>query len=172
MSFAAVILCGGASSRMGEDKARLDWAGQSAVGRLAEVCRGLGAQSVITAGGNLGLPFVLDAREGPCGGILAAAGQIDAERVLVLAVDAPTLAADDLRPLLAADAPGAAYDGLPLPMVIARSAIPADAEAGWPLRRLVERAGLASIVSPPAARARLRGANTPEERAELLTALG
>ena len=172
MSFAGVILCGGASRRMGRDKARLDWAGASAVERLAAVCRELGAQSVITAGADLGLSFVLDAREGPCGGVLAAASQVRTDRMLVLAVDAPTLTVDDVRPLLAARAPGAAYEGLPLPMAISRSAIPTDAEPNWPLRRLVERSGLARLACPGPAKARLRGANTPQERAELLAALG
>ena len=32
---ATVILCGGSSSRMGADKARLDWHGVSAIDRLA-----------------------------------------------------------------------------------------------------------------------------------------
>jgi molybdopterin-guanine dinucleotide biosynthesis protein A len=36
------------------------------------------------------------------------------------------------------------------------------------LRRLVERAGLAALAVPAEAEARLRGANTPEERAGLL----
>jgi molybdopterin-guanine dinucleotide biosynthesis protein A len=157
---------------MGRDKARLEWAGEGAVDRLAGLCGALGAEIVITAGADLGLPFVLDARQGPCGGILAAAGRTLSERMLVLAIDAPTLTAADLRPLLAASAPGAAYQGLPLPMVIARSAIPADAAADWPLRRLVERAALATLAAPPGARLRLRGANTPEERADLLAALG
>lgn len=89
-------------------------------------------------------------------------------RALVLAVDAPTITAEDLAPLLAAEAPGAAFEGLPLPMVLDLSALPDGAGAGWPLRRLVERAGLAVVAVPADAEARLRGANTPEERAGLL----
>ncbi len=88
-------------------------------------------------------------------------------RALVLAVDAPTVTVEDLAPLLAAVEPGAFYDGLPLPMMLSLSALPADAEAAWPLRRLVERAGLATLACDEAVRARLRGANTPEERTSL-----
>ena len=39
------------------------------------------------------------------------------------------------------------------------------------LKRLVVLAGLARLAVPPGAQARLRGANTPEERASLLSAL-
>ena len=89
------------------------------------------------------------------------------ERTLVLAVDAPTIRLSDLAPLLEAPGPGASFIGYPLPMVIAISAIPANAEDGWPLRRLVERAQLAQIRPHPGAEARLRGANTPDEHARL-----
>ena len=170
---ATVILCGGSSSRMGTDKARLDWDGTTAIERLAALSRNLGAPMVLTAGADHGLPAVLDASPGagPCGGILAAALRLRADgydRALILAVDAPTLLASDVEPLLAAGSPGAAYEGLPLPMVIDLAAIPAGAEAGWPLKRLVQGAGLAVLPCSDEARPRLRGANTPEERLRLL----
>ncbi|HXA37953.1 MAG TPA: NTP transferase domain-containing protein [Phenylobacterium sp.] len=170
---ATVILCGGASSRMGADKARLDWHGVSAIDRLAALSHDLGIRMVLTAGADHGLPAVLDARpgEGPCGGVLAAAQRLRAEgyaRALILAVDAPTIIAADIRPLLEAGDPGAAYEGLPLPMVIGLAAVPAATEAQWPLKRLVEIAGLAILPCGDGARPRLKGANTPEERRRLL----
>lgn len=172
--FGVLILTGGGSRRMGRDKAVLDWGGARAVDRLADLAQSLGAQRVLTVGANLGLPFVPDPEPGagPVGGVLAGAAALreaGLARALVLAVDAPTIAAEDLSPLLAAEAPGAAFAGLPLPMVMSLSALPHEAQAGWPLRRLVERAGLAVVAIPVEAEARLRGANTPEERARLLT---
>jgi molybdopterin-guanine dinucleotide biosynthesis protein A len=92
-------------------------------------------------------------------------------RALVLAVDAPTARPEDLAPLLAAPDPGAAYEGLPLPMVVAVAAVPMGAPGDWPLMRLAERTGLARLPCPPEARRRLRGANTPEERAALVASL-
>jgi molybdenum cofactor guanylyltransferase len=171
---ATVILCGGSSSRMGTDKARLDWDGVSAIDRLAALSRALGIPMVLTAGAVHGLPGVLDANPGagPCGGILAAALRLRTDgydRALIVAVDAPTLLASDIQPLLGAGAPGAAYEGLPLPMVIDLVAIPAATEAGWPLKRLVQDAGLVVLPCRDQARRRLRGANTPEERERLLT---
>ncbi|WP_421739047.1 molybdenum cofactor guanylyltransferase [Caulobacter sp.] len=171
--FGALILTGGGSRRMGRDKADLDWGGARAVDRVADLARAVGAQPVMTVGTDLGLPWVPDPEPGagPVGGLLAGVAALRAlgvERALILAVDAPTLTTEDLAPLLAAEAPGAAYEDLPLPMVLMVSALPDGAEAGWPLRRLVERAGLLAVAVPAGAEARLRGANTPEERARLI----
>ncbi|EJL28263.1 molybdopterin-guanine dinucleotide biosynthesis protein A [Caulobacter sp. AP07] len=170
--FGAIILTGGASRRMGADKASLDWDGQRAVDRVAALATAVGATRVLTAGRAFGLEHVEDPAPGagPVAGVLGGARALAAHglaRALVLAVDAPTVTADDLAPLLAAPGPGAVYEGLPVPMVVALAALPADAEPGWPLRRLVERAGLAALPCDEAVRLRLRGANTPEERARL-----
>ncbi|USQ95090.1 molybdenum cofactor guanylyltransferase [Caulobacter sp. RL271] len=165
-SLGAIILCGGGSRRMGRDKAVLDWDGRRAVDRVADLARAVGAEALVTAGADLGLPWVPDdeAGAGPVGGVLAGAKALGTTRLLVLAVDAPTVTVEDLAPLLLG---GGVYEGLPVPMVVAADAIPADAEAGWPLRRLVERAGLVALPVPDGAMARLRGANTPEEREAL-----
>lgn len=177
MRLGTLILTGGASSRMGADKAAMVWRGRRAVDRVAAVAAACGAEPVLTVGAtDLGLPFTPDAQAlaGPVGGVMAGAAALAArgcERALVLAVDAPTLRPADLAPLLRAGAPGAAYDGLHLPMVIELAAVPPDAEAGWPVRRLIERAALARPPCPPDALARVRGANTPDERLALLAEL-
>ena len=75
--------------------------------------------------------------------------------------------ADGLRLRLAAEAPGAAFVGQPLPMVLDLAARPGDAQADWPLRRFVERAGLIQLAPDPVLLPRLRGANTPTERDRL-----
>jgi molybdenum cofactor guanylyltransferase len=161
-SLGAIILCGGASRRMGRDKAVLDWGGRRAVDRVADLARAAGADALITAGADLGLPWAPDdaAGAGPVGGVLAGAKALGTARLLVLAVDAPTVTLEDLAPLLAK---GGFYEGLPVPMVVESAALPIEAEAGWPLRRLVERSGLTAMPVPEGALARLRGANTPEE---------
>ncbi len=171
--FGVLILTGGGSTRMGVDKAALDWGGVRAVDLLADLARGLGAAQVLTVGADHGLPFVPDPEPGagPVGGVLAGAAALRGAglaRALILAVDAPTVTPADLAPLLAAPAPGAVFEGLPLPMVVSLQALPVEAQAGWPLRRLVERAGLFALPVSSEAEARLRGANTPQERAKLL----
>lgn len=177
MTLIALILTGGRSERMGQDKALLDWGGRSAIERVADLGRAVGAGAVLSVGRDYGFGFVGDPtpEAGPVGGLLAGLAEArlrGAARVLVLAVDAPTLQADDLAPLLAAPAPGATFEGLPVPMVLSVDAAPLGATDGWPLRRFVERAGLAVLPTPPGALMRLRGANTPEERANLLAATG
>jgi len=170
----AAILTGGASSRMGEDKAVQLWGGERAVDLVAALARAAGALEIVTVGGgDYGWPRVGDATPlaGPVGGILsgtAALAERGCHAALILAVDSPTIRLSDLAPLLEAPPPGAAFDGLHLPVLIALAALPADAEAGWPVRRLIESGGLARPACPPEAVARLRGANTPEERAQLL----
>lgn len=168
-----LILAGGGSRRMGANKAVLDWAGRRAVDRVWDLGQSAGSGPVLIVGGDHGLPFIPDPTPdaGPVAGLLAGAAALSAEgcaAFLVLAVDAPTLSLADLAPLLAAQWPGAAYDGLPLPMTLAIDAIPADAAADWSLRRLVERAGLAVLTCAGAVLARARGANTPAERDALL----
>ena len=176
-SLGAMILTGGGSTRMGVDKATQLWAGVSAVERVAALAAAVGASPVITVGGAPhGLAHVRDEPPlgGPVGGVLAGAAHLRAAgctRILVLAVDAPTLQAGDLAPLIAADAPGAAYEGLHLPLVASLSALPADAEAGWPLARLAERAGLARPSCAAEVAARIRGANTLDERNALLACI-
>jgi molybdopterin-guanine dinucleotide biosynthesis protein A len=174
MALGVVILTGGASSRMGEDKAALLWDGRRAVDRLADLARELGAAAVVTSGArDYGLP---NAPEDPPGGGpvaglvagLAALRSGGCARALVLAADAPTIAPEDLAPLLAAPSPGAAYEGLHLPLVIDLTALPDDAGQGWPMGRLIDRAGLARLPCAELAAERLRGANTPEERENLL----
>jgi molybdenum cofactor guanylyltransferase len=177
MKLAAIILVGGASSRMGADKAALSWNGRSAVDRLEALAREVGADRVLTAGGGEhGLERVDDPAPGggPVSGIVAGIAALRATghgRVVVLAVDAPTIRPTDLAPLMAAAAPGAAYEGLNLPLVLDIAATPDDAGPGWPVARLIDRAGLARLACPSEATERLRGANTPDERDRLLVEL-
>jgi molybdopterin-guanine dinucleotide biosynthesis protein A len=167
----AIILMGGASRRMGADKAGLDWGGRPALAICADLARAVGAEPVLSVGPG-GEVADDTPGAGPVGGLLAGARALAAQgcrRMLVLAVDAPTIRPEDLSALLDSADPGAAFAGQPLPMVIALDALPSDALAGWPLARLVERAGLARTAFAPAAAARLRGANTPEEHRALIS---
>ena len=173
MKMGAIILAGGASRRMGADKALIEWDGVRAIDRVVRLARDVGADPVIVSGADHGIRFVPDpeAGAGPVAGVLAASSILRSEGVevaLVLAVDAPTITAEDLAPLLGASAPGAAFAGLPAPMVLHVMAVPPDAENGWPLRRFVERAGLKELPVPRGAHNRLRGANTPLEQQTLI----
>jgi molybdenum cofactor guanylyltransferase len=169
----AIIMTGGRSLRMGADKAELEWFGRRAVDLVDHIARNAGASEVITVGTrSYGLRFVPDPAPGggPVGGILAAASALEArgvDRLLILAVDAPTLTVGDLEPLLQVKG-GAAYDGLHLPLVMPVSAIPDDAKNDWPIARLADRSGALRLPVPGEALARIKGANTPAERRSLL----
>ena len=164
MGLGAIILTGGGSTRMGQDKASQDWDGRRAVDLVADLARSAGAQTVLTAGGDFGLTWVGDPGRGPTGGVLAGAkrlAQLGASRAILLAVDAPTLERADLEPLLGAPSPGAFWSGYPAPAVFVLSA-PAAGRLGAVAVATAGRAGRIGR-SPSRARrpqSRLRGANT------------
>ena len=168
-----IILTGGASARMGADKAEQLWAGVRAVDRVAALAQAVGAAPIFTVGvADYGWAHIAEPTPlgGPVGGVLAGIERLRAEgndRALILAVDAPTIRPADLEPLLTRPA-GAAFEGLHLPVLLPLASVPNDAEAGWPLARLLERANVERVVANPDAYARLRGANTPDEREALL----
>jgi molybdenum cofactor guanylyltransferase len=96
------VLCGGASRRMGVDKATLQIDGVAMARRVADVLVAAGCSPVVAIGGNqtqmldLGLEFVADDSpgEGPLGGILTALSV--AAPALVVACDLPYLRPDTL----------------------------------------------------------------------------
>jgi molybdopterin-guanine dinucleotide biosynthesis protein A len=100
-----IVLAGGASSRMGRDKARLALPGLPgslpalAAERLAAVC----AEVAVADGGRrllTRLPWVADgAGRGPAAGILGAASAYPGRRLLVLACDLPRVPAGLLAEL-------------------------------------------------------------------------
>jgi molybdopterin-guanine dinucleotide biosynthesis protein A len=171
----ALVLTGGASARMGADKAKLDWGGARAVDLCAALAKAVGADPLFTVGREpLGLPHVDDDAPlgGPVGGVIAGARALAVRgcvRALVLAVDAPTIRPEDLSDLLAQPAPGAAFEASHLPLVLDPRRLPSAAASGWSIRRFIEAAGLARIACRPDQAERLRGANTRAERARLLS---
>jgi molybdopterin-guanine dinucleotide biosynthesis protein A len=92
-----IVLAGGASSRMGRDKARLVSGGESlpalAARRLAAVC----AEVAVADGGRGLLPALTSLPDGPCrgpaAGILGAAAAYPGRWLLVLACDLPRVPA-------------------------------------------------------------------------------
>jgi molybdopterin-guanine dinucleotide biosynthesis protein A len=173
MTFGALILSGGASSRMGRDKGLQVWNGARAVDQVFATAKLAGASPVFTIGGvNYGLPHILEPepRSGPVGGVLLGAQHLrrcGCELMLVLAVDAPSLKLVDVQSLLAHAGPGAAFEKLHLPFVVRLDALPPSPEAGARLTWLLEASGVDRLPCPPGAEARIRGANTPEEWAAL-----
>ncbi len=102
------VLTGGASTRMGTDKAMLLVDGIPMAVRVALAMRAAGAAEVLAIGGDahaltaLGLAVVPDAYpgEGPLGGIITALRAAGDGTVMVTACDMPWIAAQHITPLV------------------------------------------------------------------------
>jgi molybdopterin-guanine dinucleotide biosynthesis protein A len=108
MKFSAVILAGGRSERMGQDKAWLIADGKPLIARQVELARELGAAEVFISGragtdyDSLGCRVVHDRHTnvGPLAGIESALTVSSTALLLVLAVDMPHMTASPLQTLL------------------------------------------------------------------------
>ena len=109
MNLSAVILAGGESRRMGQDKAWLEMDGQPLIRRALSTVRDSGIQEVFISGrtgadySTLGCLVLFDLEPGcgPLGGIERALATAPAPLVLVLAVDLPGITSAFLRKLAA-----------------------------------------------------------------------
>ena len=109
MNFDAVILAGGKSSRMNQDKAFLEIAGRTLLARQIELARHVGAERIFVSG-RTGKDYsdfnctVLEDRfqnAGPLAGIERGLSAASPPLVLVLAVDLPNLTGNLLRTIFA-----------------------------------------------------------------------
>lgn len=121
LTLAGLILAGGASSRMGRDKALLELGGVTLLDRTRALLKSAGAERVLIAG-RPDLPGGLPDASPGAGPARAAADALlaladaGAEMALVMPVDMPLMTVETLHVLIAAAAGGAAaYEGHPLP---------------------------------------------------------
>jgi len=103
------VLAGGASRRMGRDKAQLEWQGRSLLDHALERLRGACDEVFVLCGPGSryeghGAPLLLDAQpgQGPLAGLLAGLERLDRRPGLFLAVDVPRVPVELLAFLLAA----------------------------------------------------------------------
>lgn len=107
MNLSAVILAGGKSSRMGQDKAWLEIGGQSLLARQIKLAHECGAEEVFISGRGdtdyspFACPVLYDRRAeaGPLAGIRRALEETSSSHLLVLAVDMPWLTPGVLKKL-------------------------------------------------------------------------
>jgi molybdopterin-guanine dinucleotide biosynthesis protein A len=158
-----IVLTGGKSSRMGQDKAQL--VGAHGVRLLDRAIALLHAAEIfeVWVSGSEALPDVAPGL-GPLAGIAAAAERAaDGTRLFVVPVDMPALRAEDLRALRAAGTT-AHFRGAPLPAVLhvdpALRARIAESLAG---DRAVRSLLAGARVLEPADEATLANVNTPAE---------
>lgn len=109
MKVSGLILAGGASRRMGRDKAWLEWEGRSLLARAVDASRQIGIEEVFISGRAdvdytaLGCPVLLDVEpgQGPLGGIERGLHRCALPLLFVVAVDLPKMTPVVLRHLLA-----------------------------------------------------------------------
>lgn len=174
VDFAGIVLAGGASSRMGRDKALLEMDGTSLLENSIQRLRAAGADPVIVSGARPGFDAVPDQvpGRGPLGGVssvLSARPQLHDRLILVLPVDTPGLDAGALGRLAQAarDSSGAVFAGHPLPLAVWNTRV-----LRRTLRTLLEETGKASArnlaqrlgvrILPPVD-VNLDNMNTPED---------
>jgi len=93
-----VVLAGGKSSRMGQDKASLQHDKQDMLSYSKSLLERAGSSQVIVSGGEHGIDDLV-ANMGPLGGIQSIIRQFKPQALLILPVDLPLMTADTLAAL-------------------------------------------------------------------------
>lgn len=123
MQFSALILAGGQSSRMGQDKALLSLNGQSLLEHMQQLALATGACEVLVSRNQPGFIADQTQQQGPLAGILAALEHCQSAQLLILPIDTPLLTVLSLQRLLqhAAASTGASaayFADSPLPCIL------------------------------------------------------
>ncbi|HYL77810.1 MAG TPA: molybdenum cofactor guanylyltransferase [Bryobacteraceae bacterium] len=171
MTASGFVLAGGASSRMGRDKALLPYHGTALVDHVARAVRDA-AGNVAIIGHPNGIPDLLPGL-GPIGGLYTALNITQTDWNLVVACDMPGISADPLRILLkraeisdcdgvAARSPGGTLE--PLCAVYHRRCLPTVTRAIRDKRlKMLDLLSELSVEAQPIDHALLANANTPAE---------
>lgn len=114
--FSVVVLAGGLSSRMGQDKALLRLGSETLLSRTIALGYQVGALDVVISRNQPGFVQDVFCQQGPLAGLHAALPMCRCRRVLVLAIDMPRLSHRALAQLLRH--PTACFAGQPLPALI------------------------------------------------------
>lgn len=95
-----IIVAGGASSRMGQDKALLEIDGRSQLERTMKLLKSSGCEEVIVSRNDQGFIEDTIANRGPLGGVLSSLPYCNYEYVVIVPVDMPLLTLEVLRFLM------------------------------------------------------------------------
>ena len=99
MKITGAVLCGGASSRMGRDKASLNVGGRPMIRWVVDALKDAGSETVVALGDrpDLGLPYLPDKEEqaGPLGAIIGAIEHYGT--LMVCPCDVPAISPNLLR---------------------------------------------------------------------------
>ncbi|MCL6710996.1 molybdenum cofactor guanylyltransferase [Pseudoxanthomonas sp. z9] len=171
-----IVLAGGRSSRMGRDKALLEWRGRPLLEHMRALLSDAGATRVVISGVRPGADAIPDdiGDAGPAAALAQLVQRLPDGVWLVVPVDMPLLEAPALHALVAASVDCAMFEGHPLPMRITLDArtrailagivdLPPDQRS----LRAIHHALAGEMLAAGAWNATLVGCNTPEEWAAL-----
>ncbi|MEE5090935.1 molybdenum cofactor guanylyltransferase [Xanthomonas euvesicatoria] len=175
-----VVLAGGRSSRMGQDKALLPWHGRPLLERMQALLRRAGAQHVVVSGNRPEYAGIADLQPdlGPLGGLASViAVADDATTLVVVPVDMPLLSAALLGKLLAPSQHRCvAFEDEMLPMCLrldasvreALAVLMAGAASSRSLRALQHSLQCHRVTVTASERAAFVNCNTPEQWSRLI----
>lgn len=106
MAVTGIIVAGGASRRMGQDKALLQVAGQTQLERTQAMLREAGCEQIIVSRNADGFIGDKIAEKGPLGGLLSVLPHCAHETLVLVPVDMPLLSSAALQCLLEYERPG------------------------------------------------------------------
>ncbi|WP_303748508.1 molybdenum cofactor guanylyltransferase [Stenotrophomonas pigmentata] len=175
---AGIVLAGGLSSRMGQDKALLRWRGRTLLEHSCALLESLGAHPVRVSGDYPGFDSVPDSvpRCGPLGGLHSVVETLADGPAWVVPVDMPLLDVTLLRQLAGAGAASCVtFCGEPVPMYLnidgtCRSLLfemVTGTDGPRSLRMFQRRLGGLELPLPAGAEARLVNCNTPRQWEEV-----
>ena len=163
---AGIILAGGKSSRMGRDKALLEFNGRPLVVHMMAMLHELGLAQVYISGSLPGYPCIPDAQPfmGPAQGICNVMRHKPGyDGYLCVPVDMPLLNAALLRMLLV-QGKGACFAGWPLPLYL----VPPLKDGIYPsVRDVILAHDIQAVALPRGQETRMTNANTPQQWKEI-----
>lgn len=161
-----LVLAGGYSSRMGQDKAQLSWNGSTLLDHAIALLRESGIRTVRVAGHRPGYDCIPDQKPGAGPGVAISdllASLPETAHVLVVPVDMPLMTPALLSRLLQTPGGAAYFEGFPLPALLPARTPDGHALRADTLRHLHVQAGSTALPLAADEAALFVNVNTPQE---------
>ena len=174
-----LVLAGGHSLRMGQDKSRLNWQGQPLYQHMVSLLGRAGIDRVLLSGSGFssGVADILPGK-GPLSGIHAAFAELeDDDRLFVIPVDMPLLPVKAIR-WLCTEPSCCCFEGYNLPVLLALTretrmllerAIRSENPKDFALWRWYRQIGVKTLSLPASMEEKFINVNTPKDWQTLIT---
>ncbi len=162
---AGIILAGGKSSRMGKDKALLEYKGALLLDHMIKLLNDTNLDNIYISGDFKGYNCIVDRQKfnGPACAIIDVMAQLnDYDGALFVPVDMPLLTPNLLQLLL--DHPSGAYfDSSPLPVFITKPVLGKNIKANCSVKQLLKEQKIEPITLPEKYKNQMQNFNTIED---------